>query len=81
MWLGSFVVVTVAVAGGYSSDLTPRLGTSICLGCGPKKTKRPPPQKRNYLKKQWTKAERGRADKKDKKTPPPNVDILEKTLH
>ena len=45
MWLGSFVVVTVAVAGGYSSDLTPALGTSICLGWGPKKTKRPPPPK------------------------------------
>ena len=25
--------------GDYSSDLTPSLGTSICHGCGPKKTK------------------------------------------
>ena len=27
----------VAVAGSYSSDLVPSLGTSICQGCGPKK--------------------------------------------
>ena len=26
--------------GSYSSDWTPSLGTSICLGCGPKKTKK-----------------------------------------
>ena len=25
-------------ASGYSSNLTPSLGTSICCGCGPKKT-------------------------------------------
>ena len=25
--------------GSYSSDCTPSLGTSICLGCGPKKQK------------------------------------------
>ena len=31
----------------YSSDLTPRLGTSICHGCGPKKTKRKQKQKLN----------------------------------
>ena len=30
----------VAVAGSYSSDSTPSLGTSICPGCSPKKTKR-----------------------------------------
>ena len=36
MWLGSYVAV--AVAGSYSSDLTPRLGISICYLCGPKKT-------------------------------------------
>ena len=30
--------VAVAVAGLYSSDWTPSLGTSICRGCGPKKT-------------------------------------------
>ena len=35
---GSGIAVTVAWAGGYSSDLTPSLGTSICHGCGPKKT-------------------------------------------
>ena len=27
------------VAGGCSSESTPSLGTSICCGCGPKKTK------------------------------------------
>ena len=32
--------MAVTVAGSYSSDLTPNLGTSICLGCGPKKTKK-----------------------------------------
>ena len=40
MWLGSHVAVAVAmaIAGGYSSNLTLSLGTSICCGCGPKKT-------------------------------------------
>ena len=31
--------VAVAVAGSYTSDLTPSLGTSICCTWGPKKTK------------------------------------------
>ena len=30
--LGSHVAVALAWAGGYSSDLTPSLGTSICAG-------------------------------------------------
>ena len=47
------VAVAVAQAGGYSSDWTPGLGTSISLGCGPKKTKRPPPKK-NPTKKRST---------------------------
>ena len=34
-WLRSHV----AVAGGYSSDLAPSLGTSICCGCGSRKEK------------------------------------------
>ena len=34
------VAVTGAVTGSYSSDLTPSLGTSMCHGCGPKKTKK-----------------------------------------
>jgi len=40
--LGSRVAVAVAVAeaGGYSSDWTPSLGTSMCCRCGPQKTKR-----------------------------------------
>ena len=37
-WLGSHIIV--AVASGYSSDLTTCLGTSICRRCGPKKTKK-----------------------------------------
>ena len=38
-WLRSCVAVAVVLAGSYSSDLTPNLGTSICCRCGPKKTK------------------------------------------
>ena len=40
MQLRSGVAVAVALAGSYSSDLTPSLGTSICSGCGPKKSKK-----------------------------------------
>ena len=38
MQLGSCIAVAVAVvqASGYSSDLTPSLGTSICCRCSPK---------------------------------------------
>ena len=39
MRLGSGIVVTVVQAGSCSSDSTPRLGTSICHRCGPKKDK------------------------------------------
>ena len=38
MRLGSGVAV--AKAGGYSSDWTPSLGTSICHGSGPRKGKK-----------------------------------------
>ena len=37
--LGSGVAVAVAKASGYSSHLTPSLGTSMCCRCSPKKTK------------------------------------------
>ena len=37
--LGSRVAVVLAKAGGYSSDWTPSLGTSICLRRRPQKTK------------------------------------------
>ena len=37
--LRSGIAVAVAQAGGYSSNCTPSLGTSICCGCGPKKKK------------------------------------------
>ena len=40
MQLGSCVAVAVVQASSYSSDLTPSLGTSICHGCGPKKTRK-----------------------------------------
>ena len=38
-WLGSHVAVAVAQAVSYSSNWTPILGTSICRGCGPNKSK------------------------------------------
>ena len=40
MRLGSGLAVAVVQAGGYSSDSTPSLGTSICCKCGPKKIKK-----------------------------------------
>ena len=40
MRLGSCVAVAVAKAGGYSSDSTPSLGTSVCCRYGPQKTKK-----------------------------------------
>jgi len=46
MQLGSGVAVAVAQAGSCSSDLTPSLGTSICHGCGPKKTEKKKETKR-----------------------------------
>ena len=38
--LGSRVALAVVQAGGYSSDSTPSLGTSIRHGCGPRKGKK-----------------------------------------
>ena len=40
MWLRSVVAVAVVEGSSCSSNLTPRLGTSICHVCGPKKTKK-----------------------------------------
>ena len=37
MWLGSGIVMAVAYSGSCSSNLTPSLGTSICLRGSPKK--------------------------------------------
>ena len=37
--LRSGIAVAVVQARSYSSDSAPSLGTSICLGCGPKKKK------------------------------------------
>ena len=41
MQLGSHVAVAVVYIGRQPEfQLTPSLGTSICCGCGPKKTKK-----------------------------------------
>ena len=40
MQLGSGIAVAVAQAGSCSSDLTPILGTSICITYNPKKKKK-----------------------------------------
>ena len=39
-WLGFCVAVAMALVGGYSSDSTPSLGTSIYCRCSPKKIKK-----------------------------------------
>ena len=43
MQVKSGIAVAVMQASGYSSDYTPSLGTSICLGGGPRKDKKNPP--------------------------------------
>ena len=48
MWLRSGIAVALVQAGGYSSDLTPRLGSSICRGYGPKEQKQK--QKKEKIK-------------------------------
>ena len=50
--------MAVALAGSYGSNLTPSLGTSICLRCGPKETKK---------KKKKKKKKRKEKKKKEKK--------------
>ena len=40
MWLGSHVAVALLWSGGYSSDSTPSLGTSMCCGIGPRNGKK-----------------------------------------
>ena len=40
MWFRSRVAGAVAQAGSCRSNWTPGLGTSVCHGCGPKKTKK-----------------------------------------
>ena len=45
IWLRTLVAVAVVWASSSNSNLTSRLGTSICRGCGPKKTKK----KRNSM--------------------------------
>ena len=48
MQLGSGVAMAVVYASSYSSDLIPRLGTSICQGRRPKKQKRNKTNKKNH---------------------------------
>ena len=57
MRLGSGVIVAVMQAGSCSSDLTPRLGTSICRGCGPKKSKKKEREREKRKKKRKRKKE------------------------
>ena len=45
MWLRSQVAVVLAQAGGYSSDWTPSMGTSICHGHSPRNGKKRQKQK------------------------------------
>ena len=47
---GSYVAVAVVQVGSCSSDSTPSLRTSICLGCGPKKTKKKKKKKKEKKK-------------------------------
>ena len=45
--------MAVAVADSSSSDWTPSLGTSMCLGCGPKRKKKKLIESRFNLKDSW----------------------------
>ena len=47
MLLGSSIAVALAQAGGYSSDSSPSLGTSICHGSSPRNGKKTKKQKTN----------------------------------
>ena len=49
MQLRSHVAMAVAADGTGSSDLTPSLGTSVCLKCSPKKQKKKKKKKSNPL--------------------------------
>jgi len=48
MRLRSHIAVVVVEAGGYSSDQTPGLETSICCRCGPKWTKDKKKKKKRF---------------------------------
>ena len=47
MWLGSGGAVAMAQADGYSSNWTPSLETSICLGSSPRNSKKTKKKKKN----------------------------------
>ena len=51
--LGSGIAVAVAQAGGYSSNSTPSLGTSICHRSGPRKGKKDQEKKKKKEKKEF----------------------------
>ena len=52
MWLGSGGAVAVAVAGSYSSDSTPSLGTSYVTDAALKRTNKKKKQKKKKKKKE-----------------------------
>ena len=58
--LGSGIVVAVAKAGGYSSDSTPILGTSICPRRGPRKGKKTKKEKKEKKRKESDTSDEGR---------------------
>ena len=57
------VAVAVVQAGSCSSHLTPSLGTSICYGCSPKKTRQ---KERKTERKEGRKRERERQTERKK---------------
>ena len=48
--LGSHVAVALAQAGGYGSDWTPSLGTSMCRRSGPRNGKKTKKKKKKLKK-------------------------------
>ena len=50
LWLGPHIAVSVAQAGRCNSNSTPSLGTSMCHGFSPKKTKRDKKKKKKKKK-------------------------------
>ena len=65
MWLQSHVAVAMVKASGYSSDSSPGLGTFICFGCGPKKTKKERERKKER-KEGRKEGKKGRKERKRK---------------
>lgn len=66
MWLRNCVAAAVVQYRSYSSDVTPRLGTSIFLGCGPKKEKKKRRPKELSQEKTWDCSEKDKGKMKHK---------------